>query len=134
MNDLHIDAKRNTPEVLLSVSKNSFFICGKSAPEDVRSMYYPVLEWITKFVEETLINNPYSSENPIVFKIDLTYFNSSSAKFLFDILTNLRDLKEKGVPVIIEWYFEEEDVDLLEAGEDMAGLTGHKFIYISKPR
>ena len=134
MRDLHIEATRNTPEIFLSTSKNQFFICGKSAPEDVRGIYYPVLEWIIEFVDETLKNSPFTSENPLMFKIDLAYFNSSSAKFLFDILTHLRELKEKSVPATIEWYYEEEDVDLMEAGEDLAGLTGHKFEYIVKPR
>ncbi len=134
MNDLHIEASHNTPEIILSTSKNCFSICGKSAPEDVRSLYYPVTEWIVSFIKETLISSPYTAENPFLFKIDLSYFNSSSAKFIFDIFTHLRELKEKGIPVIIEWHYESDDTDLLEAGEDMAALTGHKFTYIPKVR
>jgi hypothetical protein len=134
MNDLHIQATHNTPDIILSTSGNRFIICGKSAPEDVRSLYYPVIEWLTSFIAETLEKNSYTVENPLVFKIDLSYFNSSSAKFIFDIFTHLRELKEKGVAIIIEWYYEADDIDLLEAGEDMAALTGHKFSFIQKAR
>lgn len=134
MKDLYLEATRNTPEILLSTSKNRYYFCGKSAPEDVRSLYYPVLEWIKGFKEEVLLNLPVMAEKPLVFKIDLAYFNSSSAKFIFDILLNLKELREKEVPVIIEWHYEEEDVDILEAGEDMAELTGHQFMFIKKSR
>jgi hypothetical protein len=34
-----------TPEIILAPSENRFIITGKSAPEDVRGLYYPVLEW-----------------------------------------------------------------------------------------
>jgi len=135
MKDLHIEASRNTPEIIFSTSDNRFSICGNSAPEDVRSLYYPVIEWIDAFATEISATNPFNTDSPFVFKIDLAYFNSSSAKFIYDMLLRLRDLKEKAsLPVIIEWYYEEEDQDIYEAGSDMAELTGHKFVYITKPR
>jgi len=133
MKDLHISPSHNTPEILLSTEKNLFVIEGKSAPEDVRSLYYPVIEWILQLTEETIKNRPYTEKNPLVFKIDLVYFNSSSAKFLYDILFHLKEIKDHDVPVTIEWYFDEEDVDLKEAGEDLAATTGHNFRYIPKP-
>jgi hypothetical protein len=133
MNDLHIAPSHNTPEILLSTSRNLFVITGKSAPEDVRSLYYPVIEWITELSAETLKTRSYTQEKPLIFKIDLTYFNSSSAKFLFDILVHLKEIKDHDIPVVIEWYYEEEDTDLKEAGEDMAATTGHNFKYVSKP-
>jgi hypothetical protein len=133
MKDLHIAPSHNTPEIFLSTSRNLFVIEGKSAPEDVRSLYYPVIEWITLLSGETIKSNPYNEENPLTFKIDLSYFNSSSAKFLFDILVHLKEIKDHDIPVAIEWYYDEEDTDLREAGEDLAATSGHNFKYISKP-
>jgi hypothetical protein len=133
MNDLHLTPSHNTPEILLSPSRNLFVIEGKSAPEDVRSLYYPVIEWIKQLSGETLNNNPYTPEKPLTFKINLSYFNSSSAKFLFDIFIHLKEIKDHNVPVVVEWYYEEEDTDMLEAGEDLAMTTGNEFVFISKP-
>jgi hypothetical protein len=133
MKDLHILSTHNTPEILFSTSKNQFVIEGKSAPEDVRSLYYPVVEWITLLSDETIKDNPYTTAQPLTFKINLTYFNSSSAKFLFDIFIRLKEIKDHNVPVAVEWYYEEEDTDMLEAGEDLAATTGNEFIFISKP-
>ncbi len=135
MKELHIEASRNTPEIILSPELNRFSITGNSAPEDVRSLYYPVIEWIESFADEIKQKNTFTNENPFMLKIDLAYFNSSSAKFIYDMLLRLRDLKEKeNLPVKVEWYYEEEDLDIYEAGTDMAELTGHNFVFVTKPR
>ncbi|MCK7538576.1 MAG: DUF1987 domain-containing protein [Marinilabiliales bacterium] len=72
------------------------------------------------------------TRNHLIFRLDLEYFNSSSAKFLFDIFAHLKDLSNDGVPVDIEWYYDEEDTDLREAGEDLALLCELPFKYCPK--
>lgn len=123
-----------TPEIFLAPDENRFVIAGKSAPEDVRGLYYPVIEWMEAFVAEVRKGNKYTDANPLRLKLDLEYFNSSSAKFLFDIFTHLRDLNNEGIPVEIEWYYDEEDTDLREAGEDLALLAELQFRYCPKTR
>jgi hypothetical protein len=123
-----------TPEITLIPEENKFIIAGKSAPEDVRGLYYPVIEWMEEFVAGVRKENIYSDEKPLLLKLDLEYFNSSSAKFIYDILSQLRDLNNEGVPVDIEWYYDEEDIDLREAGEDMALLCELPFRYCPKSR
>ena len=121
-----------SPEILLAPAENKFVISGKSAPEDVRGLYYPVVEWMEDFVAEVRKNNTFTEEKPLLLKLDLEYFNSSSAKFLFDIFTQLKELNNDGVPVEIEWHYDEEDIDLREAGEDLALLCELPFRYCQK--
>ncbi len=123
-----------TPEIILAPEENKFIISGKSAPEDVRGLYYPVLEWMEEFVAGVRKNNQYSEKNQLRLRLDLEYFNSSSAKFLFDIFVHLRDLNSDGIPVDIEWYYDEEDTDLREAGEDLSLLCELPFKYFPKTR
>ena len=121
-----------TPEIILAPEENKFLIAGKSAPEDVRGLYYPVIEWMEEFADEVRQNNIYTDTKPLLLKLDLEYFNSSSAKFLFDVFSYFRDLHNEGVAVDIEWHYDEEDVDLREAGEDMALLCELPFRYCAK--
>jgi len=81
MQKLIIDPTVTTPGICFSPDNNQFYIRGVSSPEDVRSLYYPVLEWIKKFVDEILAakHKMYNRDNPLRFQIDLAYFNSSSA-------------------------------------------------------
>lgn len=135
MQNLFIEASNTTPEIKFSPGEKIFHISGTSSPEDVRAMYYPVTEWIRIFVDDFLEGEypQYTKESPMVFKVDLTYFNSSSAKFLFDIFTELKRLCEANKPVTVEWYYDSDDPDQKEAGNDIASLVELKFNFIPKP-
>ncbi|MBN2863015.1 MAG: DUF1987 domain-containing protein [Bacteroidales bacterium] len=130
-----VDPTITTPGICFSPDDNQFYIRGKSSPEDVRTLYYPVLEWIKHFFEEVLEGKypDFTRDNPIRFQMDFTYFNSSSAKFIYDILLELKKLVAEGYPVKIEWYYEEEDSDMKETGSDISTLVEMDFDLISKP-
>jgi hypothetical protein len=134
MEKLYIRPTSTTPEVHFSPQDNIFFIRGISSPEDVRAMYYPVIEWIKGYINELLEakESNYTSESPLKFITELVYFNSSSAKFLYDIFLEIKRLTPAGIPYIVEWVYEEEDVDLKEAGADIALLVNMDFSFISK--
>jgi hypothetical protein len=136
MQRLYIEKTANTPEINFSPDENIFTIKGSSSPEDVRAMYYPVIEWIKIFIDDVLEGEitQYSPENPFRMQTDLAYFNSSSAKFFFDIFFELKRLIEFNIPVIIEWIYDAEDIDLKEAGADIALLVEMEFIFIPKKR
>ena len=134
MEKLYIKPTDTTPEIHFSPQKNIFLIRGISSPEDVRAMYYPVIEWVKMYINEILEtgNKSYTADSPLRFKTDLIYFNSSSAKFLYDIYLELKRLIPSGIPFVVEWLYDEEDIDLKEAGSDIALLVGLEFSYISK--
>lgn len=134
MQILHIQATANSPEIILKPKENIFVIRGTSAPEDVRSLYYPVTEWMRIFIDDVLEGEfrMYNPSNPLRFQIDLEYFNSSSAKFLYDILLELKRLPKETHPVFVEWYYDEVDTDMLDAGTDISQLAGVDFTFIPK--
>jgi hypothetical protein len=136
MEKLTISPTSTTPEIKFSPGENIFYIRGLSAPEDVRALYYPVIEWITKFIDEIISDGKeksvYTLSSPLRFRIDLEYFNSSTAKFLYDIFMELQRFGNSGIPFTIEWIYDEDDPDLKEAGLDIASLAGMEFTYIPK--
>jgi hypothetical protein len=136
MQKLFIEKTRTTPEIILSPDDNIFSISGMSSPEDVRAMYYPVIEWIQIFVDDIIEGGVkiYGKDSPVKLHIDLQYFNSSSAKFLFDILTEFKRLSVANVPLVVEWFHDEEDTDLKEAGADISQLVGKEFTFVAKPK
>jgi len=134
MEKFFISPTPTTPEINFSPEDGFFQISGTSAPEDVRALYYPVILWIKNYTDSLISgdSNNFSSDNPFKFRIDLNYFNSSSAKFLYDIVFELKRLPPVGVPVVIEWYHDEEDIDLLEAGQDISVLVEMEFRFVPK--
>lgn len=133
MEALIIKQTETCPRLTFDPANNIFEISGVSRPEDVRSFYYPVIEWLGKFKTEVIDEKKvvYDKDHPLDFNIKLSYFNSSSAKFLFDIFSELHDLHKEGHAVKIYWFFEERDDDLREAGEEMSELLEMPFNYIA---
>ncbi|MEA1898035.1 MAG: DUF1987 domain-containing protein [Bacteroidota bacterium] len=120
------------PGVIFDPDNNNFEMTGSSRPEDVRDLYSPMVEWLKGF-EEEIVKGMYpifSKENPMIFKFKMDYFNSSSAKFLFDIFEELNIIHKSGFPLEIHWHFDEEDDDMREAGEEMQDLVEMEFQFI----
>ena len=134
MDKLIIAPTTSTPDVYFSVDENLFWITGNSRPENARAVYIPINEWIKELVDSIIAGkiSTFNNANPLKFKIDLHYFNSSSAKFLYDICVELRRLPDEGVPVNLEWYYEKDDPDMLEAGNDISTMVDMKFSFIQK--
>ena len=136
MQKLYYPQTNTSPEICFSPEERIFSLRGISSPEDVRGIYYPVIEWLIKYVDSLLKENntPYSISNPLKLQVDLAYFNSSSAKFLYDIFLELKRLDAVKIPVLVEWIYDEEDPDLLEAGQDIASLVEMIFVFVPKSK
>ena len=51
----------------------------------------------------------------------MTYFNTSSSRRFLEIFDLLEDYKKsKNGNVTVNWYYEKDDVDMLESGEEYA--------------
>ena len=127
-----IEATSNSPKIVFDTENHNFSITGISRPEDVRSFYFPVLEWFERLYKEEVETGKFTfgKDNPLNIHIRLTYFNSSSAKFLYDIFIEISKLVKKGQSVNIFWHYDKKDDDMLEAGEEMSEIAGIPFEYV----
>ena len=121
MEPLKIEATADTPCVILDKEGNHFEISGKSYPEDTKEFFAPVLAWITSYVADP--------GDETVFTFKLKYFNSSSYKPIFDILSKLETIKSQNKTIKVEWHFKDGDNDMKEAGEEFADLADLAFTY-----
>ena len=102
------EAGQRTPQV--EFTPTSCLIRGECYPENISEWSDPVL----KALEECVRND----ESEFVVDIELYYFNSSSAKFLFDFFEFLEESAEGGKSIAINWRYRAEDDTMQEAGED----------------
>lgn len=56
--------------------------------------------------------------------IQLEYFNTSTYKCLLETMIRLKEMKSTGKNIVVNWYYNIEDEDALEHGEDIAQLSG----------
>jgi len=123
METIKILGTDDTPSVILDKKANVFEFAGRSMPEDSGLFYEPIIEW---FEDYSLNPNP---ETVISFK--LIYFNTASSKLILDVLTKLEEIHETGNPVLIKWYYPEDDEDMQEAGEEYSDILDLPFEHIS---
>jgi hypothetical protein len=112
MEALDIRATNDTPKVLLDPENNLFEISGRSLPEDVVSFYQPVLDWLDEYKTEPLDSTEF------VFKY--VYFNTATSKLIQDILMRLEEIKQSGKEVQVMWFYEQDDEDMLDLGEEFS--------------
>jgi len=111
---LNIDGTPKTPTVILNPNTGVIEIKGRSIPENSIEFYRSVVEWLDEYVK-----NPQPNT---VVNVQLEYFNTSSSKCILDVFKKLEVLRKNQKDVIINWYYEEDDEDMLEAGEDYESI------------
>lgn len=126
MKPLHIQATDDTPKVVLDPDGGVFEFVGNSYPENSSKFYTPVLEWIKDFIQ-----NGTTAKVEASFNFD--YFNTSSAKYILEILRLVEDYHNgDNKECTIKWFYFEEDTDMLEAGEDYQRTVGVPFELIER--
>lgn len=123
LKNLKIIATEDAPYVFMDAEEGYFEIKGKSFPPDVRKFYKPVINWLEDYKNV--------GEKEMNVNLKLEYFNTSSSKLLLDILYKLEEIDQGGNKVIINWYYPEDDEEILDIGEEYDGLVDLFFRHIS---
>jgi hypothetical protein len=132
MRKLIIDKTPSTPKVILDPEKKIYLISGESRPPDVREFYDQIISWMEEF--SSFLLNSENRKELVEFCFDFEYFNSSSGKLILDICKLLASLRLKGVNIVVKWYFEKEDGDMLEVGQEMSRIVKFPFEYVESDK
>lgn len=115
MSNLIINDSIKTPTVVFDIT-GILEIKGKSIPENSLEFYRPVFEWLDIYSQ--------SPAPKTELKISLEYFNTSSSKCLLDILRRLETINLSGKSAVkVLWFYDADDEDMMEAGEDYQALV-----------
>jgi hypothetical protein len=130
MEKLIIEPTLNSPRVVLDPEEKVFEFSGESRPENVKSFFMPVLEWLEDYADELSAQDPANGKFPLEFHFNFEYFNSTSAKFILDIFKTLSKLHTEGREVGVKWHYEEDDEDMLEVGKEMSRMSRLPFDFV----
>jgi ERCC4-type nuclease len=123
MIDLVIKETDTTPEVIMSSEKSLLSIKGNSYPENPNDFYHPILISKKEFLRTALQN--------IIIDINLNYFNTSSNKFIINLLRDFVSEKPADKKISINWHFDIEDSDMEQRGSELSSIINHPFNLIS---
>lgn len=114
MEPIIIEGTSKTPSVRFDLNEAVFEIKGRSIPENSVEFYKPLVDWLESYKESPL--------QKTVVNIRLEYFNTSSSKCILDVFKKLEVIHKAKNEVEVNWYYEEDDEDMLEAGEDYESI------------
>jgi hypothetical protein len=121
MENLIIAETRSTPKVECRVTDGFVLFEGKSAPEHVMLFFEPIFSWLKEYSK---------TGGPIDLHAKFTYFNTSSSKALLDLFELLAEHQSAHGNVQVSWFYETDDEDMLESGEEFADDTRLDFQFV----
>lgn len=119
MESINIEGTPKTPSVSFDSEKGALLLKGRSIPENSIEFYKPLVDWLDAYSS--------SPQPKTVCDIQLEYFNTSSSKCLLDLFKKMEGMNQSGNEIVINWYYEEDDEDMLEAGEDYQSIINVPF-------
>ena len=114
MENILREGSAKTPAVNFDSASGILELKGRSIPENSVEFYKPLNDWIDNYG-----NKPCSET---IVDIKLEYFNTSSSKCILDLFKKLEMISKQGTVVSVNWYFEQDDEDMEEAGEDYQAI------------
>lgn len=124
MEDIHIEGIKDCniqPDVNFVVATGICEISGESFMEGTSTFYGPLVEWVREYAKD---------HDKIVFDCALTYYNTSTSKWLLLLLKELRALELKGGKVTVTWHYIPDDTDIKDDITDYMMFTGLKISMI----
>ncbi|MCI5057599.1 MAG: DUF1987 domain-containing protein [Flavobacteriales bacterium] len=120
MESINIEGSPKTPTVNFDSQSGVLEIKGRSIPENSIEFYKPLVDWLEDYSQ--------SVAGDTQVNIQLEYFNTSSSKCILDVFKKLEAIHNGGKStVLINWYYEEDDEDMQEAGEDYQAIINIPF-------
>lgn len=111
MQNYQIEGTEKTPRIVFDGQTGMLEIKGKSVPEDSFKFFDPMNQWLDDYLQNPAVTTELN--------VALEYFNTSSAKVLLEVFKKMSQLEKSGKSKIrINWVYEEDDDDMLEAGHD----------------
>ncbi len=117
---LKLKGTKTTPTIQFDPKNGRLLIEGKSSPENSIVFYQPLLDTIRATVDLTNFS----------IDVKLIYFNTSTVRCLNLLFQLFVEKKEQGAEVTVNWHSEDDDLDMIEMGEDFEEISELTFNYL----
>ncbi|MCC6399878.1 MAG: DUF1987 domain-containing protein [Flavobacteriales bacterium] len=119
MEPLIYEGTAKTPSIHFDAEAGRLELKGRSIPENSIDYYKPLIAWVDKYAR--------APRPSTVVHVQLEYFNTSSSKCILDLFKKLEAIRTQGNELAVHWHYEEDDEDMLEAGEDYQAIINIPF-------
>jgi hypothetical protein len=111
---LFIEETLNSPGISCNATNGVIEIGGRNGNNTGHKFYEPLLNWVSSYGEMT-------SQQTIV-NIRFEYLDSVGSMNILTFFKLLERINKRKNNIVINWYYEENDKDMLESGNDYADM------------
>ena len=116
-----ISATSKTPEIILN-PEGIIKIRGRWMMENIADFSKALSDWFDAYI--------FNLPEVTAIDIHLEYFSGFNSAILISLLRKILGIKLMHKELIINWYYEEEDQDILELGEYISSVLATPFNFI----
>ncbi len=109
MDILRIEKTLKTPFIEFDPAKGVLTMEGRSIPEDPEAFYNDVYSTMVEYYK--------SPQKLTSYHFQFEYINSGSSKFILRFFHLIKKQYDAGHECIINWYYEEDDENILDLGQ-----------------
>ena len=114
--------ERTTKSPSINLSDGMIEIKGRSIPENPKKLYKPAYDWVKKYI----VSPPeYTQVN-----FNFEYIDTSSSKWILDIIRLLDQVELDSYIVKLNWYYEVGDYDMFDLGMHLKSFVNIPFDFI----
>jgi hypothetical protein len=121
LNNLKISGTKHTPEIILNPD-GIIKINGRSTFSDCFEFSVQIDEWIDKYICDPA--------DLTCVDFHLEYLPTAAAKIYITLLMKIYTVISKNKKLVVNWYYDEGDIDILEKGEYVSLMTDISFNFI----
>jgi hypothetical protein len=110
------------PDVDFNPETGIMRLVGRSTPENAEDFYGPLVKWLLEYSENAC--------DLTEFHFRFEYFNTTSSKSVLQILRIMERIYKEGHNINILWYYETDDDDMMECGEDFQSIVRIPFEFV----
>jgi SiaC family regulatory phosphoprotein len=119
--DISILSNEDLPSFTIKHKEGFIEIAGRSIPNTPMKFYNHLLHEIDNYIPIAPLKT--------IFHFKLDYFNTSSHRYLVEMLRKLNTLNKNQKKFNVIWYYSENDLDHKEIGEIMSKFLSLEFEY-----
>jgi hypothetical protein len=113
MNNYISESTHTSPEIFLDAQNGTIEITGRSIPENAMKIYRPVMDWVEQYMVRP--------KQKTIITLRISFFNTSTSKYLMELLKRFEELHRQGFAVEVNWYYNDEDI--LDIVQDYQALV-----------
>jgi len=120
-----IEETIDAPAIVLDAERGLMNISGASYPNNALLVYNPIYKWVEQCATQKL--------DSLKCEFYYSYVNSASKKAIYELMLQMdRLLENSSTKVIVRWFYDKYDEDMLEIGKEFAEMVKLPFEFIEK--